>query len=192
MSKAFRTDKAIAALTYLLDLSNGANDKYWLNKVMYYLERESILRFGEPMFYDNLYSMPFGPVSSSVNSGIDSADQYKKQSNAWKEHITLKENSESHDVLEICPGNYDLLSDSEIELIEEAYEKFKDYSFFEIMNYFHTEIPEYEEVKWNDNPRRKQITYKKLLTKNGYSPEEADEISKEIKYTEKLFMETYG
>ena len=61
MRNTFRTDKAIAALTYFLDLSQGKNDKYWLNKVMYYIERESILRFGEPMFFDDLYSMPFRP-----------------------------------------------------------------------------------------------------------------------------------
>ena len=70
--KSFRTDKAIAALTYLLELSGGKQDKYWLNMVMYYIERESILRYGDPMFYDDLCSTPYGPVASSVSDGINS------------------------------------------------------------------------------------------------------------------------
>ncbi|MBQ6503184.1 MAG: DUF4065 domain-containing protein [Flexilinea sp.] len=75
--ESFRTGKAIAALTYLLELSGGKQDKYWLNMVMYYVERESILRYGDPMFYDDLFSMPYGPVASTVSDGIDSANPHK-------------------------------------------------------------------------------------------------------------------
>lgn len=192
MRNTFRTDKAIAALTYLLDLSHGKNDKYWLNKVMYYIERESILRFGEPMFFDDLYSMPLGPVSSSVNNGIDSSDQNKPINTLWKEHICLKEYEGSHDVFLVYPGDYSLLSESDTELIEEAYNKFKNYNFFDIMNYFHNEIPEYEETKWNDPQRKKPITYKTILIKNGYTDEEAEEIVNEIVYTKNLLSEVYG
>jgi hypothetical protein len=192
MKKPFRTDKAIAVLTYLLDLSNGKNDKYWLNKVMYYIERESILRYGEPVFYDELYSMPLGPVASSVNDGIDSSEQYKTINTLWKEHVCLKESEGNHDVFLVLPGDYSLLSESETDLIEEAYNKFKDFNFFEIMNYFHKEIPEYEETKWNDPQRRKLITYKTLLTKNGYTDKDAEEVISEIVYSGKMMSEVYG
>lgn len=188
MNSIFRKDKAIAALTYLLDMSHGVKDKYWLNKVMYYLERESILRFGEPMFYDDLYSMQYGPVSGNVKAGIDCADKTNPNQTDWKNFIRLDNNLNS--VYEVNPGDYSLLSDSEIDLIREAYEKFKDFTFYQIMSYFHTNFPEFEEI--TGLPKRKPITWKDILTRNGYSEEDADEIVSEIQYSALNYSEAYG
>lgn len=182
----FREDKAIAVLTYLLQLSDEINDKYWLNKVMYYIEKESIIRYGEPVFHDDLYSMPYGPVVSSVKEGIDSADSRIESESKWKKFIRL--NEADHEVFLIAPGDFSLLSESEIEIITEAYEKFKDYSFTKIMGYFHS-VPEYEEI--HGYPRRKKITYEDLFIKNNFSPDEASEIIEEIAYSEKAAL-TYG
>ena len=120
MNNRFQEDKAIAALTYLMTLSNNISDKYWLNKVMYYIERESILQYGEPMFHDDLYSMRYGPVVSSVNDGIDSTDSRFKAENKWKNYILLEDKTNT--VFLIAPGDFSLLSDSEIEIITEAYD----------------------------------------------------------------------
>ena len=189
MNNRFQEDKAIAALTYLMTLSNNISDKYWLNKVMYYIERESILQYGEPMFHDDLYSMRYGPVVSSVNDGIDSTDSRFKAENKWKNYILLEDKTNT--VFLIAPGDFSLLSDSEIEIITEAYDKYKNYSFSEIMNDFH-QLPEYDEIKLNQHPQRKPITYEELLLKNDFSPEDPAEIIKEINYSEKMAEPIYG
>ena len=186
MSEKFREDKAVAALTYLLQLSGEVTDKYWLNKVMYYIERESILQYGEPMFHDDLYSMQYGPIVSSVMEGIDSADSRYDTGSPWKDYIRL--DGILNAVYLVSPGDFTVLSDSEIELIENAYNEFKGFSFNKIMNFFH-KMPEYEEI--DGYPKRKKISYKDLLTKNNYSEEEASEIIEEIKYSEKL-ADIYG
>ena len=52
---AFNEEKAIATASLLLKLSGGQCDKYWLNKVMYFVERESIISTGQPIFFDRLF-----------------------------------------------------------------------------------------------------------------------------------------
>ena len=186
MNTKFREDKAIAALTYLIQLSDDVTDKYWLNKVMYYIERESILQYGEPIFHDDLYSMQYGPIVSSINEGIDSADLRYDTGSTWKKYIRL--DGILNAVYLVSPGDFTVLSDSEIELIENAYNQFKGFSFNKIMNYFHN-VPEYEEI--SGYPKRKKISYKDLLIKNDFTEEEASEIVEEIKYSEKL-ADIYG
>ena len=134
------------------------------------------------MFHDDLYSMPYGPVVSSVKNGIDSTDTLRTNTSKWKEYIQL--DNDTHAVYLVAPGNYSLLSESETDLIKQAYEKFKDFSFTKIMNYFHNNFPEFEEI--TGVPHRKPIYYKNLLLKNGFSQEETSEIIDEINYSEKL------
>ena len=61
---SFNEEKAIAVASFLLNLSNNTSDKYWFNKVMYYIERQSLIKTGQPMFNDSLFSIKYGPIVS--------------------------------------------------------------------------------------------------------------------------------
>jgi len=52
----FREKTAIAVVSKLIKLSGGQCDARWLKKVMYYIERESLVKSGQPMFFDKLYN----------------------------------------------------------------------------------------------------------------------------------------
>lgn len=168
----FNEKKAIAAITYILKLSGGQCDKYWLNKVVYYLERQSLLETGQPMFFDELYSIKFGPILSQTNDAIDNTIKDSAEID-WSPYLTLSD--EIHVKL-IKTGNFDLLSDYEIDLIKETYQNFKDKDFSAMKKIFH-QLPEHIEV-----PRgRKQLSYDHVFRSSGlYDEEQIQEALNEI------------
>jgi len=48
-------------------MKGGEADRYWLCKVMYFIERRSLIESGQPMFFGKLFSLPYGPIVSEVN-----------------------------------------------------------------------------------------------------------------------------
>lgn len=157
---SFLEGKAIAATTLLLKLSGGECDKYWLNKVMYYLERESLIRTGQPMFNDSLYSIKYGPIASAVNDGIDNT-AYPFDSE-WNNHVSL----DGKKVRLINEANVEVFSENEYDLIVEASKKFEGWGFRKMKNYFHS-LPEHKETN-----SRIDIEYSEILKAAG-----VDEVS---------------
>ena len=166
----FRETKAIASASILLQLSGGKCDKYWLNKLMYYIERESLLKSGQPMFFDKLFSLPHGPIVSAINDGIDSANMPGKSK--WGEYFELTDNSV---ILKYFEDD-SILSEFEIEIITEAFDKFKGWSFPKLKNYFDN-LPENKITT-----SRELIDYEEILKLNGASEFQIKEAISEISY----------
>ena len=166
----YRENKAIAAASMLLELSGGKCDKYWLNKLMYYIERESLIQSGQPMFFDKLYSIPLGPVASAVNDGIDSTS-YPVNS-AWADHLQLK----GRTVSLIRDADKAELSDFEENIIKNAFLKFREYDFKKLKKFFH-DLPEYIETN-----SRIALTYEEILNKSGAKDHQVREAIAEIAY----------
>jgi hypothetical protein len=166
----FREEKAIAVAANLLELSGGKCDKYWLNKVMYYIERQTLIGSGQPVFFDSLFSIPDGPIVSKVNVSIDLV-AFPVDS-IWNRHLSLQGN----DVILLSATDYLTLSAFEDNLIREAFDKFKDWSFSKLCRFFHS-LPECKETK-----SRVKINYDEILKAEGYSQEEVDATLKEISY----------
>ena len=171
---SFREGKAIAAATILLKLSNGACDKYWLNKVLYFIERESLIRTGQPVFNDSLYSLPLGPIASTVNDEIDNT-AYPSESE-WKKHLSL----EGITVRLIAEANTDILTDNEISLIHEAHAKFYGWGFSKMKDYFHM-LPEHKQTK-----SRIDIEYIDILRPAGIDEESINDALETISYFSNL------
>ncbi len=155
----YREDKAVAVVAKFLDLCNGQCDNYWLNNVLYYVERQSLLLAGQPMFFDDLFSTPYGPIASNVNNGINLAAYPSKS--IWSECFRLDGNNLK---LEKSPDLL-VLSDFEIELIKSTFEKFKGNDFSEMHMSFRN-LPEHTETK-----SRVAIGYESILFTGGLSEE---------------------
>ncbi len=166
----YREEKAIAAASLLLSLSKNQCDKYWLNKVMYYIERQSLVLTGQPMFNDSLYSVKYGPILSAVNDAIDNTAY--PFDNGWNKHFTLDGNT----IRLIAESNYDSLSDSEETIIREAFNKFKGWNFTQLKNYFHR-LPEHKETV-----SRIDIEYQEILSKSGVDEESIQDALENISY----------
>lgn len=166
----YKEQKALAAASMLLELSGRECDKYWLNKVMYFIERQSLIESGQPMFFDKLYAAPYGPIVSAVNDGIDST-AYPTDSN-WSKHFSLVGNTVHLKI----PADYSVLSPFETEIITGAFSYFNGWSFTELLNYFH-QLPENKETK-----SREDILYDEVLREAGYDQESVHETLQEISY----------
>jgi uncharacterized phage-associated protein len=167
---SFNEKKAVAAATKLLAYHGGKCDKYWLNKVMYFVERESLLKSGQPMFFDKLYSVPYGPIVSMVNDGID-ASSYDFET-LWSKHLDLQGN----DVVLVESADDSVLSPFEDRILEAAYQQFKGWGFNQLKTFFHS-LPEYKETL-----SREDITYEDILKHAGLNEEAIEEVIEELKY----------
>jgi uncharacterized phage-associated protein len=167
----YKENKAISVVSMLLQLSKGHCDKYWLNKIMYYVERQSLIKSGQPMFFDQLYSVPFGPIASAVNDGIDTAE-YPTIDSPWTNYFSV----EGQKVKLRKEADYSVLSPFEEEIIKEAFHKFKGWSFTQLKEYFH-HLPEYIETS-----SREIINYDVILEAEGYSKKQIKETIEEISY----------
>lgn len=170
----FKEEKAIAAVSLLLKLSNNKCDKYWLNKVMYFIERQSLVLTGQPMFNDSLYSVKYGPIVSAVNDAIDNTAY--PFDNDWRKHFSLEGNT----VRLVTESNYDSLSDFDEEVIKDAYKKFGGWGFSQLKDYFHT-LPEHK-----DTSSRIDIEYIDILRNSGVDEESIQDALETISYFNKL------
>lgn len=166
----YKEEKAIAAACRLLELSGGQCDKYWLNKVMYYIERQSLIESGQPIFFDKLYSIRYGPIVSAINDGIDMAG-YPYQS-PWSISFTL----EGNNIVLQNKADDAVLSNFDIHIINDAFEKFKGWDFEQMKNYFH-KLPEHKTTL-----SREEIQYEDILKSEGLDPQSIENIIEEIDY----------
>ena len=166
----FKEEKAIAAASFLLSLSKNESDKYWLNKVMYYIERQSLVLTGQPMFNDSLFSIEYGPIVSNVNDAIDNTAY--PFDNEWNDHFRVEGNT----VRLIKEANYDSLSEFEENLIKDIYKKFKGWNFSRLKKFFHS-LPEYK-----NTISRVDIEYDEILKKSGIDEKSIKDALETISY----------
>lgn len=166
----FNEKKAVTVAARLIQLNGGKCDKYWLNKLMYYVERQSLVLSGQPIFFDELFSIPWGPIVSSVKDGIDSCSY--PYDTTWSNHLDLQGNSVA---LTVEP-DYSELSQFEEKIIKDTYEKFRNFDFNQLKEYFHG-LPEHKETN-----TREEISYEEILMHEGVDQEDIEEAMKELAY----------
>jgi hypothetical protein len=181
----FNEKRAVQAAVIFAKQAGNTIDKYKLSKMMYYLERQNIIITGQPLFFDNLYSAPLGPVASEVNHGIDTVVP-PKQENYNREEINqinweefFKKTGKHKLTIVKDPGD-DELSKYTITLIEEIHEKFKNFSWKKMQIFFHN-LPEYKKTE-----SRIPITYADILRAENFSELEIEAIESEINYYSQL------
>lgn len=170
----FKVEKAIAVAATFLIKSGGNCNKYWLNKVMYFAERESLIRSGQPLFFDELFALPLGPIVSAVNDGID-ISAYPIDS-IWANFISLEVNS----VILKKEPDYSVLSNFENNLIQEINDQFKGWDFSKMHQFFHN-LPENKVTT-----SREDISYAEILEAEGFDPALIQETLSEISYLSEM------
>lgn len=180
----FNEKRAVQAAAIFAKKAGNKIDKYKLYKMMYFLERQSLITTGQPLFFDSLFSAPFGPIASAINHGIDTVVPPKKEKlnreinhPYWKKHFKQID----HNMLSLIkdPGE-DELSKSAIALIEQIHEKFKAFKWRDMQDFFHN-LPEHKETK-----SRIPISYSDILRAEKFSEIEIESIVSEIDYYHQL------
>lgn len=181
----FNEEKAIGVLSYLCRLADNSLDHYKAAKLMYLYDREVLLETGEPAFYGKYFSLPAGPIVSEVNDGIKSCLPDKLDTAiSWKEFFKLddKKNQLSQKKSEDFYFS-GLLSDEDRGRLAKLFNTYREFDFRAMRKVMH-DLPEHVDLTGDE--RRKLLTYRHVLEKNGFTSGQIEELLSEIAY-ENLF-----
>src|SRR6266545_5521597 len=170
----FNERKATAAAAVMLRRSGGRMNYMKLIKLLYLAERESLKRYGRPICGDDYYSLPKGPVLSIILNLIKANREEEEWDgdDFWLRHVRRT----NHDVELVSDPGSSVLSEAEIEILQEIHEKLKDIDPWRLVDLLHKKLPE-----WKDpGTSRIKIHPEDILQRVGKSPEEIEEIAQEI------------
>ena len=148
----FKSRKAAQICAYFAALAGGTIDKLKVIKLVYFSERHFLAKHHTPMLFDELYSLPHGPICSSTLNGLDGL----LQPAVWDEFITRHGRDRIIAIKKFQRDDLDEISDSEMSALESCWKALGKMSAWEIRNYSHEHCAEYTLV---EEGSRAPITY---------------------------------
>ncbi len=146
MKLRFNEKRATQAAARLLSMrDNRALNYMILLKLLYLVDRESLLRWGSPLTGDEYYSMEFGPVLSKTHDLITEM-RPPEENNYWERYIQTR----NFDVTLSAEPDYEELSDADDVLLREIFQKYQAYydsTPFKLVDELHKILPEYKPVE---------------------------------------------
>lgn len=163
----FRIEIAGQMAAWLLCRHGGSMPHLKLMKLLYLTERTCIERYGFPALGDYLVSMPHGPVLSVT---LDYMRGAGSPDNGWSKWVSLIQNHTVSLAREYKPEELDLLSEVDVEVLQEVWDRFGNMEEWDIRDYTHNHCPEWKDPQGSSLP----ITYKYLLDILGYGEKSAE------------------
>jgi uncharacterized phage-associated protein len=155
---------------------NGRRINYMsLIKLMYFADREALLRWGSPVTNDSYFALDRGPILSRVMNLIKEAGA---KSSIWSEHVSVPKN---YHVELLRDAGDDELSRAEERLIDEIYAKYGRLSQWQLVKLTHT-LPEWQDPHGSSI----QIDLEDILEAGGVEENERAEILRELKGLRKM------
>jgi len=186
MIPRFREDKTTDAALLLIKLAGGTINYMKLIKLLYLIDREALKRWGQPVTFDQYFSMDRGPVLSRTLNLINEGPS-PGRSSYWHEHISPPDN---YLVTVLQPTDADSLSDAETGLIGEVHDEYGDIPKWPLVDLLHKVLPEWADPQGS----RATISYGDILRAVGKDTEEVHCIRSELDLTayvdERLSEET--
>lgn len=136
--------KTIAAILYVISKMSGKINKYNLMKVMFCADKYHLNSYARPITGDVYIKMQYGTVPSAILNMIDGKDsdyylnELKMDNYPFRIEIGEKNSKIKLVKSEILP-NMDLLSESDIEALDEAIKEYGTLSFDEVKEKNHKE-----------------------------------------------------
>jgi uncharacterized phage-associated protein len=172
MHPKFRETKAAELAAYLLRLRGGRMSYMKLIKLMYIVERRSLLRYGHPVTFDLYYSLDHGPILSRTKNLLCEGPRPGTES-IFANYVSPPR---GYDV-ELVTNDFEVthLSDAEVALADEVFAEFGNWWRWDVRDYTHT-LPEWQDPEGGSI----EITYHDILVAGGVSVEEAHAIEEEL------------
>ena len=123
----YNDKRATQAILWLLNKHGGEIDKLKLVKLLYYADKEHLLRYGRPIVGGQYYAMPHGPVSSPLLDDINSSVQEGLRPFVLKDKTVISQ----------AGVDIDELSESDIEALSIVDRKYGHLSPLAIRNITH-------------------------------------------------------
>ena len=140
--KLFDDTRLTQLAAALLRLRGGRMSYMKLIKLMYIVDRISLLRTGHPISGDIYYSMKHGPVLSNALDLINTDPRLEAAPSYWHRHISAPDKYEI--ALQEDPGNGEL-SDFDESIIAEVFKEYGHLDRWSVVDLTHL-FPEWEET----------------------------------------------
>lgn len=164
--------KAAQVTAFFAKKEGGQINVLKLAKLLYLADREFIARYDFPILFDELVSMPHGPVTSMTLNYINGLAENRDH---WEDFIVDRAN---HLVgvarSDLKVEDLDELSDAEVHVLETVWDQFGHMNQWQLRDYTHNHCPEWEDPRGSSNP----IPYERVLKFLG--KERTEEIAEEI------------
>ncbi|MDR0578310.1 MAG: SocA family protein [Candidatus Accumulibacter sp.] len=170
----FDESRAAQAAAYLLFRAGGSLPVIKIMKLLYLAERLSLQRYGEPLTGDKLCAMPKGPVLSMTLELINGANP--PTSDGWDYWIAGRDNHmvALADPSTIrSPDDLPCLSEADIEVLCETWEKFGHFNQWKLVAYTHDKLPEWKDPDGSSLP----ISYLDVFRATGFTEETAQRLA---------------
>ena len=148
--------KAAQVAAFFANCEGGEIHVLKLVKLIYLADRASLKKYDVPILFDEIVSMPHGPVNSTtlnyINGLCESRDWDEFIADRQAHRIGLANKTFSID-------DCDELSDAEVSVLEDIWISFGSMDRFAIRDYTHDHCPEWEDPKGASHP----IPYDRIL-----------------------------
>lgn len=167
MPISYREDRATQAAARLMELHGGSINVMKLVKLLYFLDRTALLRWGRPITFDYYYALNHGPILSITLDHIN-AEPNPDEPSYWSRYIGERR---GHDVALIASAPVDQLSPAEESLIGEIFDRYGRMDQWELSRVSHN-LPEYAHPGRSNRP----IAVEDILRGEAFSDEEVADI----------------
>src|SRR4030067_1274787 len=130
----FNYRKNTKAINFLAIKSGGRIGKLKALKLIFFADRYHLRKFGRPITNDEYYAMSYGPVAPSVK---DIAEFSEFLGETERQYADLFLAPEGHEVLSKAENDNKVFSNSDLESLEVAWEKFGRFSDFDLAKITH-------------------------------------------------------
>ncbi len=167
----FSEQKTAEAASVFLHLNNGQMNYMKLLKLLYLADRAAIEQWERPITNDHYASMDQGPIPSTTYNVVKRTAVGHGE--LWNAVIEGQGRYEVR--LRGEPLESKKLSQAEIDLIHQIFEKYGGWDPFDLVDFTHT-LPEYEDPKGSSLPIRMETILKALR----FSDEDIERIDVEL------------
>lgn len=171
----FRSRKAAQLCAHFAVKNGGTIEKLKLIKLIYLTEREFLGDNHHPMLFDEMYSLPNGPICSSTLNGIDGVIHGE----TWDQFIARNGNIVVA-LKAFLRDDLDEISNAEMRVANRIWLAFGKMTASQIRNYTHEHCAEYTETQ----RKRIPILYRDIL--DALDIDDAEEVDREINEMRRL------
>lgn len=128
ISFPYDPNKAAQAVLWLLSRHGGSMDKFKLIKLVFLVDWNHLIRYGRPIVGGTYFALPYGPVCSELKDYIDNATPSQNPPFMLQDvhNLVVKEATKE-----------DQLSESELEILDEIYERYRHCDFEKLKEITH-------------------------------------------------------
>lgn len=181
----FTPQTAAQTAAYFVAKKSGSISILKLVKLIYLADRESMRRYGFPISYDNMVSLPHGPVPSRTLCMINGEGRAAHQQ-VWNRWISPRGgNIVKLNISKFKQTDLDYLSRANLTILSAVWRKFGEMTASQLRNYTHKHCAEWRDPK-NLKRKSKPIKDIDIFRAVGIGESQATELADEVEFGRSL------